>query len=109
MAMKTEILVPILTEKTIKLASESKFTFKVSPRLNKPEVKKLVGKIFKVTPLKVNIFNIHPQRRVFRKSPGKTKAYAKAIVTLKKGEWIEAFKVVEKEKKKAKKQKGEKT
>lgn len=87
------LLRPIISEKSMKLASRGEYTFEVAKVANKEQVKKAVEDKFKVDVLKVAMINtkgeVKQQRRV-RKSY-QTKGFKKAIVKLKKGQVIPVF------------------
>ena len=51
------ILVPVITEKTMKLAGSGKYTFKIDPGINKYQAKKLVETAFGVKVLSVSSAN----------------------------------------------------
>ncbi len=52
------ILAPHITEKTLRLMEEGKYTFWVHPKANKPMIKKAVEEIFGVKVLWVNTMNM---------------------------------------------------
>lgn len=90
--MKQIILKPILSEKSLMGADAAKFTFLVHDDANKPEVAQAVKAIFNVDAIKVNIINIPADDRIVRgRHKAHSKAYKKAVVTLKKGQKIEGF------------------
>ena len=83
--MKTtyDILVrPLITEKTMKLVEEGKYTFEVKQGSNKVEVKKAVEELFKVEVTAVNMMNTLRKKRRVGKYEGLRPAVQKAIVTL---------------------------
>ena len=91
------IIEPILSEKS-NIARENeckKYTFKVDPRANKLEIMKAVKEIFKVNPTDCNVMNVAGKPKFSRGKGGYLKGYTsswkKAIVTLKKGEIINAI------------------
>ena len=51
-------LTPILTEKSLVEAEKGNYTFWVDRRLNKYQIKKLVGEIFEVTVVNVRTINV---------------------------------------------------
>ena len=82
--MKTtyDILVrPLITEKTMKLVEEGKYTFEVKQGSNKVEVKKAVEELFKVEVTAVNMMNTLRKKRRVGKYEGLRPAVQKAIVT----------------------------
>lgn len=87
---KKEILIrPIMTEKSTLLEQGGKYIFEVSPKVNKVEIKKVIEKIYKLKPLKVNIVKVKGKRIRYGKTRGKGKNWKKAIITFKKGTKIE--------------------
>jgi large subunit ribosomal protein L23 len=52
---KNIIIKPRLTEKSAILQEDNVYTFDIAPDANKNEVKKEIQRIYKVTPVKVNI------------------------------------------------------
>lgn len=90
--MKQIILKPILSEKSLMGSEQQKFTFLVADSANKPEVAQAVKAIFGVDAIKVNIIHVPADDRLVRgRFSAHSKAYKKAVVTLKKGQKIEGF------------------
>ncbi|WP_027718593.1 50S ribosomal protein L23 [Desulfovirgula thermocuniculi] len=85
------ILRPVITEKSMALMEENKYTFIVDPRANKTEIKKAVEALFKVKVEKVNTMRVKGKTKRVRNIVGKEPDYKKAIVKLKKGDRIELF------------------
>jgi large subunit ribosomal protein L23 len=84
---------PIITEKSMKMASEGLYTFLVSKEANKLQITKAVIEAFKVTVLNVKTINVKgeiKQQRKVRKT-FMTKGYKKALVQVKKGQIIPIF------------------
>jgi large subunit ribosomal protein L23 len=81
---------PVVTEKSTAMQELfNQYTFEVAPGANKSEVKKAVETLFSVKVRKVNIVTMPGKvRRAFGR-PGRTSAWKKAVVTLKKGDAIE--------------------
>ena len=85
-------LEPILTEKTLKLAEEGKYTFRVGLGLNKFQIKKLIEDVFGVHAVSVRTVKESGERR--RTQRGTKRVILpekKAIVTLKEKEKIDLF------------------
>ncbi len=81
----------LLTEKSlISRDKQNKYTFVVSNRANKHDVKEAIETIFKVTVLKVSMINVGGKEAKVGKSVGKKPDWKKAIVTLKEGDRIDA-------------------
>ena len=94
--MKTtyDILVrPLITEKTMKLVEEGKYTFEVKQGSNKVEVKKVVEELFKVEVTAVNMMNTLRKKRRVGKYEGLRPAVQKAIVTLAEGQKLDVFEI----------------
>ncbi len=82
------IIRPLLTEKTLRLAREGKYSFEVATDATKKEIQTAVERLFKVKVAKVNTINMKSKVRVAfwgRRTVGKTKKWKKAIVTVKEG------------------------
>ncbi|WGK68930.1 50S ribosomal protein L23 [Candidatus Haliotispira prima] len=99
-----EILIcPLLTEKTSMLqagvSGYRKYSFRVDVRANKFEILYAVRKLFNVEPLSCNIVSVKSKKKrnlpiskkSFQRGHGKTAPWKKAIVTLPKGQSIEAL------------------
>lgn len=77
------ILRPVVTEKSMNLMGEKKYTFYVHPDANKSMVKEAVEKMFDgVKVEKVNTMNIPGKKRRRGAVTGRTAARKKAIVKL---------------------------
>ena len=79
---------PRISEKSGHLAAMNKYVFIVKKGANKVEVKKAVESFYKVKVVQVNVVNNQSKAKNFGKTPGRTSAFKKAIVTLKKGDKI---------------------
>jgi len=93
--MKT-LIRPIITEKSIKLVDEqNQYTFLVEGNAAKEEIKKDIEKKFKVDVLKIRIINITGKKVSWgrRRISGRRSDRKKAVVTLKKSDSIDLFKV----------------
>lgn len=73
---------PIITERTMDLVADKKYTFEVDTRANRTEVKKAVEEIFEVRVEKVNIQNYDGKLKRVGRHTGYTPKRKKAIVTL---------------------------
>ncbi len=77
------ILKPVLTEKSMNLMAEKKYTFFVHPEATKTQVKEAVEKMFDgVKVAKVNTMNIAGKTKRRGTTVGKTAKRKKAIVQL---------------------------
>ncbi|MFA5069435.1 MAG: 50S ribosomal protein L23 [Candidatus Omnitrophota bacterium] len=77
------------TEKGTRLMSENKYIFWVVKKANKIQIKRAVEDVYKVSVISVNTSNVKPKPKRVRFKLGKTSAWKKAVVTLKKGDTIE--------------------
>ena len=87
---------PVITEKATKDSEEmNRYTFEVSMRTNKVEIKKAVEAAYGVSVEKVRTMNVRPDRKSrYTKSgvlTGKTNAIKKAIVQLAEGDTIDFY------------------
>ncbi|MBZ4688557.1 MAG: Ribosomal protein [Clostridiales bacterium] len=85
------IIKPVITEKTMGLMEENKYTFIVDKRANKIQIKKAIEELFDVEVDKVRTMNLKGKLRRMGRYQGYTSSKKKAIVTLKKGSRIELF------------------
>ena len=76
------IITPVITEQSMDVAVDKKYTFKVAPTANKTQVKLAVEEIFGVEVAKVNIMNYDGKLKRMGRCAGYTPSYKKAIVTL---------------------------
>ena len=76
------ILTPVISEQSMDVAADKKYTFKVATDANKTQVKLAVEEIFCVEVSKVNIMNYDGKVKRMGRNVGRTAAYKKAIVTL---------------------------
>lgn len=80
------ILRPIITERSMELLTEGKYTFKVAKDSNKIEIAKAVEALFPgVKVSKVNTMNCRGVLKRQGRSQGYTSSWKKAIVTLAEG------------------------
>ena len=75
---------PILTEKSLSMHGDMRYTFQVHPDANKIEIKQAVEKVFGVQVAKVHTLHMPGKRRRVGVHVGYTSAWKKAIVILKK-------------------------
>lgn len=83
------IVRPRITEKATQVAENNVYTFNIAPTATKTQVKEAVQKLYKVTPLKVNVVKIRARKVFVRGKRGVTAGGRKAYVYLKKGDKIE--------------------
>ena len=77
------IIKPIITEASMDMIAEKKYTFKVSKDATKPEIAKAVEEMFKVNVLRVHTINMKKKPKRLGVHFGYTSEWKKAIVTLK--------------------------
>jgi large subunit ribosomal protein L23 len=95
------IIEPVLTEKSNLLREGEKktYVFKVNKKANKLMVMRAVTDLFNVRPVSCRIINVRGKvrnnraisRSSFRRGQGRTAAWKKAMITLDKGQSIDAF------------------
>ncbi|MCL6558680.1 MAG: 50S ribosomal protein L23 [Firmicutes bacterium] len=76
---------PVVTEKSMKLLEENKYTFIVDLNANKTEIKRAVEDLFKVKVDKVYTMRYKGRLKRVRNIVGRTSDFKKAIVKLKEG------------------------
>ena len=87
--MKTILVKPIITEKSMWMSDQFKYAFEVGKDANKKEIKKAVSDMYSVDVLKVNASSRKPKARRYGRTTGFAKGKKIAIVTLKKGQKIQ--------------------
>lgn len=89
------IIAPIITEKSMQLLPEGRYTLHVSPNANKIEIAKEIEKRYKVSVVSVNIINIKGKVKLSPRTriKGRRSDVKKAIITLKKGDKLPGFEV----------------
>ena len=76
------VIAPIITEKSMSVIADKKYTFKVATDANKVEIAAAVEKLFGVEVAKVNTMNVRGRKRRMGRYVGTTAAWKKAVVTL---------------------------
>lgn len=76
------ILAPVITEKSVSVLPEKKYTFRVAKNTNKIEIAKAVEEIFGVKVAKVNTISMKGTKRRMGRFEGYTSDWKKAVVTL---------------------------
>lgn len=82
---------PIVTEKATRLLEDNKYTFEVSPRATKPEIKAAIEDLFDVTVVRVNTVTPPRKKRRIGRFMGHRSQYKRAVVTLAPGDSITLF------------------
>lgn len=91
------LLRPIVSEKSTDLAGENKYTFEVSKRANKIDIRRAVEDRYKVSVASVRTLTVHPKEKgagylsINKKRRGYNTSWKKAIVTLVEGQRIQDF------------------
>ncbi|MGE5396468.1 MAG: 50S ribosomal protein L23 [Chitinophagales bacterium] len=85
------IIKPVITEKTMNLLADNKYTFLVDKKANKVEIRKAIEEIFNVKVEKVSTMNIRGKKRRMGRFEGRKPDRKKAIVALKSGHKIPLF------------------
>ena len=76
------ILKPVISEKSMDMTSEKKYTFKVAKDATKPEIAKAVEELFGVKVSDVNTITMKRKPKRVRYTPGYTAEWKKAVVKL---------------------------
>ena len=77
------IIAPVITEKSMSVIADKKYTFKVAKDANKIEIANAVEEIFKVKVAQVNTISVRGKARRMGRYEGYTPSWKKAVVTLK--------------------------
>ncbi len=80
---------PHISEKATDLVKQNKYVFKVWPKTNKIEIKKMIKNIYNVDVLDVKIINSRRKKKRIGRIMGWKSGFKKAIVKIKKGQKIE--------------------
>lgn len=78
----------IYSEKSSKLLSENKYTFKICSTATKDEISSIISQLYNVDVVKVNIINTPIKIKRFKGVEGKINTFKKAIVKIKEGNTI---------------------
>ncbi|KYC59874.1 50S ribosomal protein L23 [Heyndrickxia coagulans] len=73
---------PVITERSMGLTADKKYTFEVDVKANKTEIKDAVEEIFGVKVAKVNVANYKGKFKRMGRYTGYTNKRRKAVVTL---------------------------
>lgn len=82
MNVRDIILAPVITEKSVSVLGEKKYTFRVADNANKIQIADAVEEIFGVKVAKVNTISMKGKKRRMGRFEGYTSDWKKAIVTL---------------------------
>lgn len=76
------IIKPVVSERSMDIAPDKKYTFLVATDANKTEIKDAIEEIFDVEVAKVNVMNRMGKLKRMGRTMGRRASYKKAIVTL---------------------------
>ena len=76
------ILAPVVSEKSVAMLTNKKYTFRVAKDANKIQIAQAVKEIFDVTVAKVNTISMKGHLRRQGRFEGYTSSWKKAVVTL---------------------------
>jgi large subunit ribosomal protein L23 len=82
---------PIVTEKATLLLESNQYTFEVSPKATKPQIKSAIETLFDVKVVGVSTLNPPRKKKRVGKFVGHRPLYKRAIVTLAPGDSITLF------------------
>ena len=88
---RSVILAPVVSEKSYSLLDGNAYTFVVSKRANKTEIRQAVESIWDVKVVRVNTLNRKGKNKRFRFTQGKRPDTKRAVVKLAEGDKIEIF------------------
>ncbi len=95
MNIRDVVIAPVITEKSMKDASQGRYTFKVANSVNKPFIKQAIEEKFKVKILKImtSLIKGKTDRRGVRREEFVREPWKKATVQLAKDQKIALFDV----------------
>jgi large subunit ribosomal protein L23 len=82
---------PLITEKATLLLENNQYTFEVSPKASKPEIKAAIEELFDVKVTGVSTANPPRKKRRMGRFEGFRPHYKRAVVTLAPGDTIPLF------------------
>ncbi len=82
---------PLITEKATIALENNQYTFEVSPKATKPQIKTAIEALFEVTVTGINTQNPPRKKRRVGQFIGHRAAYKRAVVTLATGDSITLF------------------
>jgi len=85
------IIKPVVTEKSMNLLADNKYTFVVDKQANKTEIKNAIETIFKVKVDKVSTMIVKGKPKRMGKYQGRTSDRKKAVISLQAGHKIKLF------------------
>ena len=85
------IIRPVVSEKSHVLASADKYTFRVHPNAHKTQIRQAVESLFDVNVVEVRTMSVKSKPKRRGHTPGRTRAWKKAIVQVAAGQSIPIF------------------
>lgn len=85
------LLRPIVTEKSMGMTNEGRYTFEVRKSATKQEIAEAVAEAFKVDVVDVNVISVRGKTRRLGRRIGRTSDRKKAVVTVAAGQRIERY------------------
>jgi large subunit ribosomal protein L23 len=85
------LLRPIVTEKSMGMTNEGRYTFEVRRSATKQEIAEAVAEAFKVDVVDVNVISVRGKTRRLGRRIGRTSDRKKAVVTVAPGQRIERY------------------
>ncbi len=87
------LLSPHISEKSLRMQDNGRYTFRVAKKANKIEIRKAVQNLYKVDVKSVNVINVPRKKRSVQRQEGYKAGYKKAIVTLAEGQSIDELRI----------------
>lgn len=85
------LIKPLVTEKASSQGEYNQYSFEVAKNANKIEIKKAILSVYSVEPLKVRTIKMGGKQIRYGRRRGRTKAWKKAMITLRQGDKIEVY------------------
>lgn len=85
------VLKPIISEKSMELMGENKYSFRVNLKANKIQIRKAIEEIFKVNVVTVRTIRMTGKKKRMGANIGKRSDWKKAIVQIVPGQQIKFF------------------
>ena len=91
MDVRQIIVEPVISEKSYALMAANKYTFRVSDRAHKTQIRHAVEEIFDVSVVAVRTSRVRSKPKRRGQHSGRTRGWKKAVVELAAGDKIELF------------------
>ncbi len=86
---------PRVSEKAALNMQQNQYVFRVAPDATRPEIRRAVEALFKVSVISVQVLNVHGKRVQTRQIPGRRRSWKKAYVRLAKGQQLDLERALE--------------